>query len=91
MTLQQYAEAVYFPTISRRKRARPPNSGYFNLDTKQIQPHIGGLRLSTCSTFNAFPYRDSSLQHLPDITLQQTTLSAPATVNTQLECVATSL
>jgi hypothetical protein len=89
MTLQQYAEAVYFP-ISRRKRARPPNRGYFNLYTKQVQPRIGGLRLSTCSTFNAFPYRDSSLQHLPDITLQQT-LSAPATVNTQRECVATSL
>jgi hypothetical protein len=49
MTLQRYAETVYFPNI-KPKRVRPPYKGYFNLYSKQIQPRIGGLRLSTCST-----------------------------------------
>jgi integrase len=49
MTLQQYAETVYFPNI-KTKRKPSTYKGYFNLYTKQIQPRIGGLRLSTCST-----------------------------------------
>ena len=49
MTLQQYAETVYFPNIKTKKKPST-YKGYFNLYTKQIQPRIGGLRLSTCST-----------------------------------------
>jgi integrase len=49
MTLQQYAETVYFPNIKPKKKPST-YKGYFNLYTKQIQPRIGGLRLSTCST-----------------------------------------
>src|SRR5229473_7267786 len=49
MTLQQYAETVYFPNI--KKKLKPSTyKGYFNLYTKQIQPRIGGLRLLTCAT-----------------------------------------
>jgi integrase len=49
MTLQQYAETVYFPNIKPKKK---PSTfkGYFNLYSKQIQSRIGGLRLSTCTT-----------------------------------------
>ena len=49
MTLQQYAETVYFPNIKPKKKPST-YKGYFNLYTKQIQPRIGGLRLATCST-----------------------------------------
>ena len=49
MTLQQYAETVYFPNI-KTKRKPSTYKGYFNLYSKQIQPRIGGLRLSTCAT-----------------------------------------
>jgi integrase len=49
MTLQQYAETVYFPNI-KTKRKPSTYKGYFNLYNKQIQPRIGGLRLSTCAT-----------------------------------------
>jgi len=49
MTLQQYAETVYFQNI--KKKLKPSTyKGYFNLYSKQIQPRIGGLRLSTCTT-----------------------------------------
>jgi integrase len=51
MTLQQYAETVYFPNI-KTKRSPSTYKGYFNLYSKQIQPRIGGLRLSTCTTAN---------------------------------------
>ena len=49
VTLQQYAETVYFPNIKTKKKPST-YKGYFNLYSKQIQPRIGGLRLSTCST-----------------------------------------
>jgi integrase len=49
MTLQQYAETVYFPNI-KTKRSPSTYKGYLNLYTKQVQPRIGGIRLSTCST-----------------------------------------
>ncbi len=49
MTLQQFAETVYFPNI-KTKKTPSTYKGYFNLYSKQIQPRIGGLRLSTCST-----------------------------------------
>jgi integrase len=49
MTLQQYAETVYFPNI-KPKRKPSTYKGYFNLYSKQIQPRIGGLSLSTCTT-----------------------------------------
>jgi integrase len=49
MTMQQYAETVYFPNI-KTKKSPSTYKGYFNLYSKQIQPRIGGLRLSTCST-----------------------------------------
>jgi integrase len=49
MTLQQYAETVYFPNI-KTKRSPSTYKGYFNLYTKHVQPRIGGLRLSTCAT-----------------------------------------
>src|SRR5438105_12560716 len=49
MTLQQYAETVYFPNIKTKKKPST-YKGYFNLYSKQIQPRIGGLRLSTCTT-----------------------------------------
>ena len=49
MTLQQYAETVYFPNI-KTKKSPSTYKGYFNLYSKQIQPRIGGLRLSTCTT-----------------------------------------
>jgi integrase len=48
-TLQQYAETVYFPNIKAKKKPST-YKGYFNLYSKQIQPRVGGLRLSTCST-----------------------------------------
>jgi integrase len=51
MTLQQYAETVYFPNI-KTKKSPSTYKGYFNLYSKQIQPRIGGLRLSTCTTAN---------------------------------------
>ena len=49
MTLQQYAETIYFPNIKAKKKPST-YKGYFNLYSKQIQPRIGGLRLATCST-----------------------------------------
>jgi integrase len=49
MTLQQYAETLYFPNI-KTKKSPSTYKGYFNLYSKQIQPRIGGLRLATCST-----------------------------------------
>jgi integrase len=49
MTLQQYAETVYFPNIKTKKKPST-YKGYFNLYSKQIQSRIGGLRLSTCAT-----------------------------------------
>src|SRR5258708_32156855 len=49
MTLQQYAETVYFPNIKTKKKPST-YKGYFNLYSKQIQPRIGGLRLSRCAT-----------------------------------------
>jgi integrase len=49
MTLQQYAETVYFPNIKLKKKSST-YKGYFNLYSKQIQPRIGGLRLSTTTT-----------------------------------------
>lgn len=49
MTLQQYAETVYFPNI-KTKRSPSTYKGYFNLYAKHVQPRIGGLRLSTCGT-----------------------------------------
>lgn len=49
MTLQQYVETVYFPSIKEKLKPSTYN-GYFNLYTKQIQPRIGGLRLSTFTT-----------------------------------------
>lgn len=49
MTLQQYAETIYFPNIKTKKKPST-YKGYFNLYSKQIQPRIGGLRLSTCTT-----------------------------------------
>jgi integrase len=49
LTLQQYAETVYFPHA--RKNLKPSTyKGYFNLYKKQIQPRIGGLRLLICKT-----------------------------------------
>jgi integrase len=49
LTLEQYAETVYFPRA--RKNLKPSAcKGYFNLYKKQIQPRIGGLRLLTCKT-----------------------------------------
>jgi integrase len=49
LTLQQYAETVYFPHA--KKNLKPSTyKGYFNLYTKQILPRIGGLRLLTCAT-----------------------------------------
>src|SRR5260370_29145568 len=54
MTLQQYAETVYFPNI-KTKKSPSTYKGYFNLYSKQIQPRIGGLRLSTCTTANIQP------------------------------------
>jgi integrase len=49
MTLQQYAEQVYFPNV--KEKLKPSTyKGYFNLYAKQIQPRIGGLRLSTFTT-----------------------------------------
>lgn len=49
LTLQQYAETVYFPHA--KKNLKPSTyKGYFNLYTKHIQPRIGGLRLLTCAT-----------------------------------------
>ena len=44
MTLQQYAVTVYFPNIKTKKKPST-YKGYFNLYTKQIQPHIGGPTL----------------------------------------------
>jgi integrase len=49
MTLQHYAETVYFPNIKTKKKPST-YKGYFNLYTKHIQPRISGLRLSTCTT-----------------------------------------
>lgn len=49
MTLQQYVDTVYFPNA--KVKLKPSTyKGYFNLYAKQIQPRIGGLRLSTSST-----------------------------------------
>ena len=59
MTLQQYAETVYFPNI-KTKKSPSTYKGYFNLYSKQIQPRISGLRLSMCSTLpfeNEFAYK----------------------------------
>jgi integrase len=51
LTLQQYAETVYFPHAV--KNLKPSTyKGYFNLYKKHIQPRIGGLRLATCATHN---------------------------------------
>src|SRR6266478_7888158 len=49
MTLQQYAETVYFPNI-KTKKSPSTVKGYVNLYNAQIQSRIGGLRLSTCTT-----------------------------------------
>jgi integrase len=49
MTLQQYAEKMYFPNI-KTKKSPSTYKGYFNLYSKQIQGRIGGLRLATCTT-----------------------------------------
>ena len=49
MTLQQYAETVYFPNI-KTKKSSSTVKGYVNLYNAQIQSRIGGLRLSTCAT-----------------------------------------
>jgi hypothetical protein len=49
MTLQQYAETVYFPNIKTRKSPSKVK-GYVNLYNAQIQSRIGGLWLSTCTT-----------------------------------------
>jgi integrase len=46
MTLQQYAETVYFPNV--KQKLKPSTyKGYFNLYKAQVQNRIGGLRLST--------------------------------------------
>jgi integrase len=49
LTLQQYAETVYFPH-AKKNLASSTYKGYFNLYSKQIQARIGGLRLLTCAT-----------------------------------------
>jgi hypothetical protein len=49
MTLQQYAETMYFPNI-KIKKSPSTVKGYVNLYNAQIQSRIGGLRLSTCTT-----------------------------------------
>jgi len=49
LTLQQYAETIYFPNIKTKKKPST-YKGYFNLYSKQIQPRLGGLRLTTCTT-----------------------------------------
>src|SRR5215470_1739488 len=49
LTLQQYAETIYFPNIKTKKKPST-YKGYFNLYTKHVQGRIGGLRLSTCTT-----------------------------------------
>jgi integrase len=49
LTLQQYVETVYFPNV--KEKLKPSTyKGYFNLYTKQIQPRIGGKRVSTFTT-----------------------------------------
>src|SRR6202171_4886894 len=40
---------ILFPNIKPKKKPST-YKGYFNLYSKQIQPRIGGLRLSTCTT-----------------------------------------
>ena len=49
LTLQQYAETVYFP---HAKKSLKPSSykGYFNLYNRHIAPRVGGLRLLGCAT-----------------------------------------
>jgi integrase-like protein len=66
MTLQQYAETVYFPNI-KTKKSPSTYKGYFNLYSKQIQPRIGGLRLSTCTTADTqrILYRIDEEEKLP--------------------------
>jgi integrase len=49
MTVQQYAETIYFPNI-KTKKSPSTVKGYVNLYNAQIQSRIGGLRLSTCTT-----------------------------------------
>ena len=49
MTLQQYIETVYFPSV-KSKHKSSTYKGYFNLYTKHIQPRIGGMRLATFTT-----------------------------------------
>lgn len=49
MTVQQYAELVYFPNIKAKKKPST-YKGYFNLYTKHVQRRIAGLRLAVCST-----------------------------------------
>jgi hypothetical protein len=49
MTLQQYVETVYFPSVKAKKKPST-YKGYFNLYTKHIQPRIGGMKLSTFRT-----------------------------------------
>jgi integrase len=49
LTLQQYAETVYFPH-AKKNLTSSTYKGYFNLYSRQIQPRIGGLRLLTCAT-----------------------------------------
>jgi integrase len=48
ITLQQYAETVYFTSIKTKKSPSTYKS-YLNRYTRQIKPRIGGLRLS-CTT-----------------------------------------
>jgi len=49
MTLQEYAETVYFPNIKAKKKPST-YKGYFNLYAKHLQGRIGGLRLGTTRT-----------------------------------------
>jgi len=49
ITLQQYAEAVYFPNV--KNKLKPSTyKGYFNLYRAHVQSRIGGLRFSTFTT-----------------------------------------
>ena len=50
LTLQQYVETVYFPSVKPLKLKPSTYKGYFNLYAKQVQSRIGGLRLATFTT-----------------------------------------
>lgn len=49
ITLQAYTETIYLPS-AKAKKAPSTYRGYFNLYAKHIQPRIGGMKLSTCTT-----------------------------------------